>query len=385
MATCERLKAYDYQMAGIERTLRDSLELCSSVHKEEILDTVLDQVMEVLEAEAGILWLKEEDGCLFPLAVRGTFALRMRSMRLPPGEGVAGRVTETGECLLVKDVARDRRWAICLEQITGLPAKSLLCVPLVVHDRVMGCLEMVNRCGGGVFTERDLLSCSTLASHVAPVMVNHCLFSDKIGLSASMIHTLASSLDAGDRYTSGHSVRVSECCLRMAPYLGLTPKEIEVLRKASLLHDIGKIAINDKVLLAKNNLSSTAWSVMKRHPEIGARIVMQVEVPHLVKDVSSAILHHHERYDGRGYPMALSGRAIPLMGRVIALGDAFDAITSDRPYRAGVSAEVALDEIRLNAGTQFDPDLARVFCRMIEETDQRVSPSDSPRSFAEKA
>lgn len=169
------------------------------------------------------------------------------------------------------------------------------------------------------------------------------------------MEALARTLEAKDRYTRGHSGRVAKYAVRLAAGLGLEDGFIENLRLAASLHDLGKIGVREEVLNKPGRLSPEEFALIKEHPLIGARILAPLAP---LRELIPWIKHHHERYDGGGYPDGLKGEEISLGARVIALADSFDAMTTDRPYRKALPLEVALEEVRRGAGSQFDPELA---------------------------
>jgi diguanylate cyclase (GGDEF)-like protein len=181
----------------------------------------------------------------------------------------------------------------------------------------------------------------------------------------SIIYALAATVDAKDHYTYGHSRKVSDYSVAIAEALGLPQDRIATIRAASLLHDIGKVGIPDSILSKRGPLTDEEWEPVKVHPKLGVEILR-----HIIDLVNClpAILHHHERYDGKGYPSGLKGNNIPLEGRILAVADAYDAMTSPRPYREQLSSQQAINELKRCAGTQFDPELVDVFSKLIEST-----------------
>lgn len=179
----------------------------------------------------------------------------------------------------------------------------------------------------------------------------------------SIIYALAATVDAKDHYTYGHSRKVSDYSVAMAEALDLPQDRIATIRAASLLHDIGKVGIPDSILSKEGPLTDEEWEPVKIHPKLGVEILR-----HIIDLVNClpSILHHHEHYNGRGYPSGLKGDSIPLEGRILAIADAYDAMTSPRPYREQLPAQSALEELRRCAGTQFDPKLVELFCTLIE-------------------
>ncbi len=184
----------------------------------------------------------------------------------------------------------------------------------------------------------------------------------------SIIYALAATVDAKDHYTYGHSRKVSDYSVAMAETLGLPQDRIATIRAASLLHDIGKVGIPDSILSKEGPLTDEEWEPVRAHPKLGVEILR-----HIIDLVNClpAILHHHEHYDGKGYPSGLKGDSIPIEGRILAIADAYDAMTSPRPYRKQLSSQQALNELKRCAGTQFDPELVDIFCRIIESTPSR--------------
>jgi putative nucleotidyltransferase with HDIG domain len=176
------------------------------------------------------------------------------------------------------------------------------------------------------------------------------------GLSA--IYALVSTVEAKDPYTYGHSRKVNTYAVALAEAIGLSPDEVSRVSTAALLHDIGKIGVPDKVLNKKGKLNREDWEAIKSHPKLGATIVGNI--PNLVPCVSS-ILHHHERWDGTGYPEGLKGEEISIEARILTVADSYEAMSSARPYRPALCSEVVLEELRNGAGSQFDPELIKVF------------------------
>ncbi|TFB19637.1 HD-GYP domain-containing protein [Filobacillus milosensis] len=186
-------------------------------------------------------------------------------------------------------------------------------------------------------------------------------------LSESLITTLAAALDAKDPYTAGHSYRVSEYSVEIGKRANLSKDQLTNLRKSALLHDIGKIGINDSILLKDGKLSDEEFDEIKKHPIYGYDILTQVKPIEKVIPYLEGVRHHHERYDGGGYPDGLKGEQIPLFGRIMAVADAFDAMTSDRPYRKGFTQEKALSILKEGKGTQWDAEFVDLFLEYMYE------------------
>jgi len=337
--------------------------LNNTLNLEQVLDTALTQAMAVVNAEAGTIWLNENGSYdyIYPVLARGPKADGLKGLKLKMGEGMAGWVTANGQAQMVSDVLNDPRWAKRFDQSTGFITRSLLCVPLSTQKATIGCLQLVNKCDGQLFNAGDLELCQALAGIMAIAIDNSRLYTDLKTMFTSFLTTLTATLDARDPYTRGHSERVSKYSMMIGRAINLPSEKLEVLERAALLHDIGKIGIRDHILLKESPLDNDEYAIMKTHASIGYKILQDIQPAYLVKDLCLGAAYHHERFDGRGYPYGIKEADIPLIARIIAVADTFDAMTTDRPYRKGLAPEVAFAELRRCAGTQFDPQLVEVF------------------------
>jgi putative two-component system response regulator len=186
---------------------------------------------------------------------------------------------------------------------------------------------------------------------------------DQLVTVENTIISLATAIEAKDPYTQGHVERVANYVLALGKEMGLTPLELQLLRKAAILHDVGKIGVRESVLLNPGPLSEEELDHVKTHVVMGEKICKPLHQDSLIPQV---IRHHHERYDGKGYPDGLTGEDIPLAARIMAVVDAYDALTSDRPYRVRLSREEALQVLKEESGRQFDPKIAMAFVSMLE-------------------
>lgn len=177
------------------------------------------------------------------------------------------------------------------------------------------------------------------------------------------IMAIANTIEAKDLYTSGHSQRVAKCSVAIAQALGMSDEDIKTLNYMALLHDIGKIAIPDAVLNKTERLTDEEFDIIKTHPLAGYEILKNIKT---IDNLSDGALYHHERYNGSGYPLGLKGENIPFMARIIAVADAYDAMTSDRAYRRAMDKEVVYSELINGSGKQFDPDILKCFIGMLD-------------------
>jgi putative nucleotidyltransferase with HDIG domain len=240
--------------------------------------------------------------------------------------------------------------------------KSALSVPLVSKEHIIGVLNLRRMSSATSFTQQNMSVVTAFASQLAMAIENAQLYSDLEGYFLGTITALAAAVDAKDPYTFGHSSEVTDATLAIAEEMGLDDKETETLRMAAILHDIGKIGIDGAILNKEGPLDEEERASINRHPIIGANILSSLD---FLEDVVPIVLHHHERFDGTGYPDGIAGESIPLGARIITVADSYDAMTSDRTYRRAMPVAKALGELTSNVGSQFDPDVVAAFLRVI--------------------
>lgn len=241
---------------------------------------------------------------------------------------------------------------------------TLLAVPLVSRDKVKGVLLLGDRQPGG-FAREETFVIEKIASQISVALENAKLYEDMRSLFIGTVSSLANAIDAKSPWTKGHSERVMNIAANIAEEMGLSELFVEQIKIAGLLHDIGKIGILEALLEKPDKISDEEFPPMLLHPEKGVAILSPIEQ---LQDVLPAIRHHHERYDGTGYPDGLKGEEIPLQARIVAVADAFDAMVSDRPYKKGFSVQKALRVLERGAGTQFDPVVVECFSSKVAVT-----------------
>jgi HD-GYP domain-containing protein (c-di-GMP phosphodiesterase class II) len=192
--------------------------------------------------------------------------------------------------------------------------------------------------------------------------MNEYKLSENESARSSIILSLKKALEERDYETEEHSKRMEDLSLLLGKKVNLKGNELNELRLLAVLHDIGKISIPDSIIFKPGKLTSKEWEIIKKHPEIGYRVARSS--PDLIQ-IAKGILYHHERWDGKGYPEGLKGNKIPLISRIVAIADAYDAMTNDRPYRKAMSKNKALGEIERESGAQFDPSLAKIFTKIL--------------------
>lgn len=325
---------------------------------DEVLREILRLARDVLNFKACAILLPEgEDRDV--LRVRAAIGYPpsiIEKIRIRKGEGITGLVYRTGIPRLVEDV---RKVSDYIPGVVG--GRCEMACPLVVRGRVLGVLDAEGETPG-CFTEHQFVLFSTFASQAAVAIRNAALLERSQAVYYETISTLANALEARDRYTRGHSERVTKLAVQIGERLGLSKDELNIVRQAGMLHDIGKIGITDEILNKPAELTKKEREEIEHHPMFGSKILEQLK---FLRNACHAILHHHERYDGNGYPGGLVGSDIPIVARVIAVADAWDAMTSDRPYRKAMDERQAIREIQANAGKQFDPEVVRAFLSVL--------------------
>lgn len=337
--------------------------ITSAIDLETVLQQIVQMSVGLMDAKiSSIMLLDEESEELVIAAAQGLSESYIRKGPIKVGESIAGRVILEGRPIAVYDIRQDPRHAYA-EQARMEGLCSLLSVPLNLKDRVIGVLNIYTD-EPHAFTPHEINLFTSLASQAAIAIENARLFESLEEIYIEVITAMASAIDARDAYTHGHSQRVTEYAVAIAEEMGLSPAEVDIIRNASILHDVGKIGIKEEILKKPGRLSEEERREMEYHPFIGTKILHSVR---LLEPVMPLVYHHHERYDGTGYPDGLRGEEIPLGARIISVADAFESMTSDRPYRKAMPVEEAMAELRYNAGRQFDPRVVEVFSRLAEE------------------
>lgn len=249
--------------------------------------------------------------------------------------------------------------------------KTALVHPVTHDGEVIGLLIAGDKRGPDTAASSvDMKLLGATATHMAIFLENAALYDDIQAMFLGTLEALTASIDAKDRYTCGHSRRVAHLTQQLAQAIGLDEATVGRMHIAGLVHDVGKIGVPEAVLLKPGKLNAEEFAWIRKHPEIGYRILK--DIPQL-NDILPGVLYHHERWDGRGYPEGLCGEGIPLVARLIGLADSFDAMSSTRTYRSALSRRQVLDEIAKCTGAQFDPTLAKVFLKLdFSEFDRLV-------------
>ncbi len=347
------------------RLLREIGTVINSTLKEnEIMKRTIESITKLLHSESGsLLILDEKSKELYFDVAHGEKGDEIKRIRLKLGEGIAGWVAKEGKPLIVNDVQSDKRHYRKADEASQYVTRNILCVPVKIKGKVIGVIEAVNKING-LFTKGDLSILTYLADQVAIAIDNAKLYEELKRTFLDTSEALAEAIEQRDPYTGGHTRRVLNYSVAVAREMNLSEEEIENLKLAAILHDIGKIGVEDRILRKQGPLNEEEFESMKKHPEIGAEIIKRISS---LKGVIPGILYHQERYDGKGYPSGAKDGEIPLSARIIAVCDTFDAMTTDRPYRKGLGVQAALEELKKFAGIQFDPDVVNGFCEAFRK------------------
>ncbi len=357
-----RLLAEARQQSHDLKTLsRLSSILNSNLDHGYIIKSAMEAVIELLRCETGSLYLiDEETNELFFDVALGDQGDKIKKSRLKMGEGVAGWVAQHGKSDLVADTTKDDRWSSRLDEKTSFDTRNMVTVPIKIKDETFGVLQAINKLGNKKPSYDDLKLLEQLADQVAIALENARLYKEQKIMFKKTAEAIVTAIEKRDPYTGMHTIRVRDYSMATAEYLDLSIEVKEWLELAAILHDTGKIGVDDRILRKPGKLTQDEFESIKQHPDHGAEILRHI------KELGPAIpgmKGHHERFDGGGYPTGTKDFEIPLIARIISVADTFDAMTSDRPYRKGMERQVALDEIKNMAGRQFDPKVVEAFLK----------------------
>lgn len=319
--------------------------ISSTLDLDELMPRIARLCLQVMRADGCKIFLLENNGRLLALKAsvkagkeNGKAKTKMQL------SGILGRVARTAA--------------------SALTTKRIL-VPLIDED-VIGIISIHDKLGDKPFTEFDKEILTTFAEQAVIAIKNAQLYEEQEKLTIGSIKALAAILDTRPNRIQTHSQMFVKLVIDTAKEIGMGAQEIRILKYASFLHDAGKVMIPDEILKKPKKLTGKEFQIVKKHPMKGVEIVKPIEI---LRPVVPIILHHHEKYDGTGYPKGLKGRQIPLGSRIMAIVDAFISMVSKQPYRECLSTQEALSEIKKYAGTQFDPEVVNIFARLIEKSD----------------
>ena len=343
--------------------------LMTKMDVDELLNAIADIAYKESRASSVSIILKGDDGSFIIGASIGMGSGFDKGTSLRKGEGLAWKVMEGGEPLFLDE---DDPFITFSDLMNRDQLSSSLILPLKAEDEIMGVINVSKLKDGDYphFSEGDLEFMTILAGQAATALKNSRLVEGQRRLLFSTVKSLSAAIDTKSAWTAGHSERVTAYALILGEAMELGGHEMEKLELAGLLHDIGKIGTHEEILNKPGKLTAKEYRELKSHPAAGATILLHVEE---LKEVIPAIRHHHERFDGSGYPDGKEGNDIPVMARVLAVADAFDAMKADRPYRKGRSMDAIMGEFDRCSGRQFDPRIVDVLKGSLGKIKERAN------------
>jgi response regulator RpfG family c-di-GMP phosphodiesterase len=359
------------RLAAENLRLREALSLykvteaiAASLSLDDVISTASDSVTAEVQADVVMTWLDDAQGGFYQraLSVAPQLEYDASCVHIDP-TSVSERLRSGRP--LVEHGTRSLNYFLPGAEP---PVQSLLAVPLKARERLLGWIAAVSLTQSKHFDEGQRKLLSIIASRAAASIENARLYEDLQSTFQQTIQSLANAIDKMDRYTAGHSERVATYAVALAQRLKLSADDIAIVRHSALMHDIGKIGcvLN---LNKPGRLTPQEYEAFKRHPVYGREILDPIR---FLKPVIPGVYSHHEYWNGRGYPQGLAGESIPLVARVIAIADTYDAMTSDRAYRPALPHEATIDEIERCAGSQFDPDSAHVFVSQLDDIREQL-------------
>ncbi|MBI4777423.1 HD-GYP domain-containing protein [Candidatus Desantisbacteria bacterium] len=325
----------------------------------KVFDEIMDEAVAISKAKwGGILLIDESSGKLELKASKGVDETSQKLIGYSCEKGLINKAINEARSIIGKEMD-----------------SFIMVVPLKLKDKQIGAICLGDKIDGDSFYSTEMKLVKTMSFIVSFIIENARLYTSLQQLFFSAVESLSFAIDEKDPYTHGHSRRVTQYSLEIASMIGLTEKEKIILKLAAVLHDVGKIGISEAILHKKGKLDYEDWEEIKQHPMKGVHILQPMEESQTITapveirfenihDIIDGVKYHHERYDGTGYPEHLCGENIPLIPRIIAVADAYDAMTSDRAYRKGMSNSDACMELKVNAGLQHDPKIVEVFLRL---------------------
>jgi response regulator RpfG family c-di-GMP phosphodiesterase len=351
-----------------------STDLTAELDVDRLFELIVGKVTDCMNAERSSLYVIDWDN----REIWTKVAEQVHEIRLPLGQGISGRVAETGESVNIRDAWELPFFDRSFDERNRFRTKSVLCIPIRNQpgERI-GVLQVINHRNENGFSREDEIFLKGLASQVGIALENSLLHEEvRLSFDRSIL-TLAATVDARHPLTAGHSERVTQYTLLIAREMNLTESELEVLKYAAQLHDIGKIGIRDTVLLKNGRFTDEERREMNSHPLKTRDILDNFHFPRTLKQVPAIAAHHHEKFNGEGYPFGVKGEDIPLGSRIMAVADVFDALTSPRDYPKYTGTETfdchamplnrAVSILQADAGTHFDPEVVDRFLRCLPQ------------------
>ena len=327
--------------------------------EDELITCIMQMTHNALGASASSLLLLDEKAQeLYFRFADGPVGQRLKRLHISRQSGIAGWIARNGKPLIVNNAEKNANFYKLIDSATGFKTRSIIAVPIIIGDKVIGVIEVLNKADGTDFNRQDLKTMMGVATTTAMTIENARMNTNLLNSYKSTVRALVSLADAKETSGGGHSRRVTEYSLIGAREMSLPKEEKQNIEYAATLHDIGKLSIPDNILNKSDALTDKEWQIIRKHPVTGYNLLK--DIPFL-REASKLILYHHERYDGKGYPQGIIADTIPIGARLIAVADAFDNMTTDHVYRKALSRQQAFAELHKNARSQFCPVAVKAF------------------------
>jgi len=340
--------------------LRIGRSIAAETDIDKLLNIITEETQKALSADRCTLFLLDKD--TNELWSKVALGMGKQEIRFPVNMGLAGHVATTGETINIKDAYNDSRFNREIDKKTGYKTKTILCMPMRnLNHEIVGVFQILNKFANEYFTEEDEDLLVAIGSSTGIALENARLFKkqqimyeEQKRSFVSFINTLSASIDAKDKITAGHSKRVTSYSVAISEQMKLSREQLEAIEHAALLHDFGKIGIKDSVLCKEGKLTDEEYKQVQEHANITYEILKNMYFEEKFRDVPEIAASHHEKYNGSGYFRKLSGEDIPIGGRILAVSDVFDAITSKRHYRDRMPFLNVLNILKKDSGSHFD-------------------------------
>jgi response regulator RpfG family c-di-GMP phosphodiesterase len=350
----------------------------------KIISSLIDAAKKVIHAQEISFLVRDEENSRFLVMARSSTGLgnsREDHVSVEPGS-----VLDRAHQLKEPQITNGRGYLDSLARAENNSQQTQIAVPLLIKESIFGIFHAVGKIQGTNFDQQDLLFLSELAKRASLDLENKYLYDSVFDVLMSTLRSLVSTIEARDPYTNQHSQRVTDFSVLIAEELKCSAEEVDTVRVAGYLHDLGKLGVKDSILLKADRLTFEEFEQIKAHPQIGEAIIAPLG---FLPEERALIRHHHERWDGKGYPDGLEGEQIPFLARILSVADSFDAMTSNRPYRPAMSFEKGYEEIVRCSGTQFDPRVVVVFqsafVHWVEQVKLNPIPDLTSQTFGPQA
>lgn len=336
------------------KRLRSLLDIAREINKETDLHALMlklaRKTSEAMEAERSTVFLYDRNSNeLWSIVAEGEH----REIKFGADSGIAGHVFINRQPLIINDAYRDPRFNRDIDRITGFKTRNCISLPIInAREEALGVLQVLNRISGDFYQE-DTEFLEAIANQAAITIENVQLFEERKRMFYSLIDALAESIESRDPYTAGHSRNVMHISMKIAEYMGLPSGEIQTIRYAALLHDYGKIGVPESILWKPGDLTEDEYEKVKTHVIHTKHILSKIDFEKSLDKVPLYASQHHERISGNGYPDGLTGEKISIGGKIIAVADVFESLTSKRHYRDPLSAQEAFIRILEETGKEF--------------------------------